>query len=137
MDLQYISSSSDMSDFDARRVKKFKISHSGELPESEANKSAKILGVEFRENMGFEDGFIENNKSNQIEIVKKITAVLNRDFDSSIEFVPDRLGHDFRYSVDAAKLADLGFALDGSERFEENLKETIRYFMDKQKSKEK
>lgn len=77
-----------------------------------------------------------SNEQENLEIVKKITAVLNRDFDSSIEFVRDRLGHDFRYSVDATKLADLGFTLDGSERFEENLKETIRYFMDKQKSKE-
>ena len=45
---------------------------SPEERKKEASKSAKILGVEFRENMGFEDGFIENNKSNQIEIVKKI-----------------------------------------------------------------
>ena len=45
---------------------------SPEERKKEASKSAKILGVKFRENMGFEDGFIENNKSNQIEIVKKI-----------------------------------------------------------------
>ena len=78
-----------------------------------------------------------SNEQENLEIVKKITAILNRDFKSSIEFVPDRLGHDFRYSVDANRLSNLGFALDGNQRFEENLKETIRYFMDKQKSKEK
>ena len=36
------SSSSHISDFDARRAKKFKISHSGELPEIEANNSIEI-----------------------------------------------------------------------------------------------
>ena len=41
-----------------------------------------------------------SNEQENLEIVKKITAILNRDFKSSIEFVPDRLGHDFRYSID-------------------------------------
>ena len=45
---------------------------SPEERDKEASKSAKILGVKFRENMGFEDGFLVNDKSNQIEIVKKI-----------------------------------------------------------------
>ena len=40
------SSSSHISDFDARRAKKFKISHSGELPESEANNSIEIENVD-------------------------------------------------------------------------------------------
>jgi len=45
---------------------------SPEERDKEASVSAKILGVKFRENMEFEDGFLVNNKSNQIEIVKKI-----------------------------------------------------------------
>ena len=44
---------------------------SPEERDKEASQSAKILGVKFRENMGFEDGFLVNDKSNQIEIVKK------------------------------------------------------------------
>ena len=48
---------------------------SPEERDKEASQSAKILGVKFRENMGFEDGFLVNDKSNQIEIVKKIRRV--------------------------------------------------------------
>lgn len=36
----------------------------------EAEKSAKILGVLVRENLGFTDGFFEKNKENQLEIIK-------------------------------------------------------------------
>lgn len=38
----------------------------------EAKKAAKIMGISVRENLGFDDGFFENNKSNQLEIIKKI-----------------------------------------------------------------
>ena len=72
-----------------------------------------------------------SNEQENLEIVKKITSVLNKDFENSITFVPDRLGHDFRYSVNADKLEDLGFTLNGSDNFEENLKETMRFFMEK------
>ena len=73
-----------------------------------------------------------SNEQENLEIVKKITSVLNKDFENSITFVPDRLGHDFRYSVNADKLEDLGFTLNGSDNFEENLKETMRFFMEKE-----
>jgi len=43
---------------------------SGELRLVEAANSAKILGVEVRENLGFADGFFSNNKAHQIEIIK-------------------------------------------------------------------
>ncbi len=38
----------------------------------EAKKAAKIMGISVRENLGFDDGFFENTKSNQLEIIKKI-----------------------------------------------------------------
>ena len=38
----------------------------------EAKKATKIMGISVRENLGFDDGFFENNKSNQLEIIKKI-----------------------------------------------------------------
>ena len=40
--------------------------------DQEASKAAKILGVSFRENLGFADGFFENNKEHQLAIIKKI-----------------------------------------------------------------
>jgi len=43
-----------------------------ETRKKEADKAAKILGVEFRENMNFLDGFIVNDKAHQLEIIKVI-----------------------------------------------------------------
>ncbi|MGB1309360.1 MAG: bacillithiol biosynthesis deacetylase BshB1 [Oceanihabitans sp.] len=37
---------------------------------TEATNAANILGVSVRKNLGFADGFFENNKSNQLEIIK-------------------------------------------------------------------
>jgi bacillithiol biosynthesis deacetylase BshB1 len=39
---------------------------------AEASVAAKILGVQFRENMNFEDGFFSNSKENQLAVVKMI-----------------------------------------------------------------
>jgi len=43
-----------------------------ELREKEANLASEIIGAKFRLNLGFQDGFIFNNKENQIEVVKAI-----------------------------------------------------------------
>ena len=43
---------------------------SAEIRDKEAKNAAKILGVEFRENLAFADGFFLNNKTNQLEIIK-------------------------------------------------------------------
>jgi len=45
---------------------------SGELRLIEAEKAGKVLGVAFRENIGLADGFFENNKQSQLEIIKII-----------------------------------------------------------------
>jgi len=36
----------------------------------EAENAAKILGIDIRENLGFSDGFFENNKEHQLEIIR-------------------------------------------------------------------
>ena len=41
---------------------------------SEAQDSAKLLKVKFRDNLGFRDGFINSDENNIIEIIKKIRA---------------------------------------------------------------
>tara|TARA_B110000967_G_scaffold153735_1_gene158233 strand:+ start:2719 stop:3441 length:723 start_codon:yes stop_codon:yes gene_type:complete len=43
-----------------------------ETRKTEAENAAKILGVSFRENMNFSDGFIVNDKAHQLEIIKII-----------------------------------------------------------------
>jgi len=45
---------------------------SGELRLKEADKSAQILGVLVRENLGFADGFFKNDKAHQLEVIKMI-----------------------------------------------------------------
>ena len=38
----------------------------------EAEIATKILDIDVRENLGFEDGFFENNKKNQLKVIEKI-----------------------------------------------------------------
>lgn len=45
---------------------------SGELRLQEAEKARKILGLEVRENLGFADGFFQNDKQHQLPIVEMI-----------------------------------------------------------------
>ena len=45
---------------------------SAEIRVKEAALAAKILGVEFRHNMGFKDGFFQNDEVHQMELVKII-----------------------------------------------------------------
>jgi bacillithiol biosynthesis deacetylase BshB1 len=45
---------------------------SGELRLKEAEAAAKILGLQFRENLGMEDGFFRNTLENQFKIIEKI-----------------------------------------------------------------
>lgn len=42
------------------------------IRKQEAAKSAEILGLSIRENLGLPDGFFENNKANQLKVVRKI-----------------------------------------------------------------
>jgi dTDP-glucose 4,6-dehydratase len=39
-----------------------------------------------------------------IELVDKICTIMGKDLDESVRFVEDRLGHDFRYSIDCEKI---------------------------------
>ena len=66
------------------------------------------------------------NEKTNIEITKKILTFLNKD-ESLIEYVTDRPGHDFRYSLDCSKLQTMGWSPRYS--FEEGLKETIEWYI--------
>ncbi|MEP6471105.1 MAG: dTDP-glucose 4,6-dehydratase [Acidobacteriota bacterium] len=65
------------------------------------------------------------NEAENIDITRKVLALLGRP-ESLIRFVDDRLGHDRRYSLDAGKLARLGFR--SSTPFEDGLEETVRWY---------
>ncbi len=58
-------------------------------------------------------------------ITKMILALLELD-ESWIEFVPDRLGHDFRYAVDSSRMHGLGW--QPKIAFEDGLAETIEWY---------
>lgn len=61
-----------------------------------------------------------------IDLVKKILELVGKD-ESNMEFVKDRLGHDFRYSVDTSKLKSLGWT--PQYKFDEALKHTISWYV--------
>jgi dTDP-glucose 4,6-dehydratase len=65
-----------------------------------------------------------------IELTKKILSLMDKD-ETSIEFVKDRLGHDFRYSVDCSKIKELGFT--PVDDFETQLKNTIKWYQENEK----
>jgi len=67
-----------------------------------------------------------NNISN-IEIVKKILAIMNYSNDL-IEFVDDRPGHDLRYGLNSSKIRN-ELKWSESVNFEDGLKETIDWYM--------
>jgi dTDP-glucose 4,6-dehydratase len=66
----------------------------------------------------------ENEKTN-LEITEKILAFLKKD-NSMIEYVQDRPGHDFRYSLDCSKIRTLGWK--PSQSFEEGLRDTVSWY---------
>jgi dTDP-glucose 4,6-dehydratase len=67
------------------------------------------------------------NERHNIEVIEQILDALGRPR-SLIAHVPDRPGHDVRYSVDSGKLHALGW--QPSRRFEETLAATVRWYQD-------
>ena len=62
-----------------------------------------------------------------IELVDKICNIMDKDLDQNAIFVEDRLGHDFRYSIDCNKIRDELFYepmyLDFNKQLEQLVKE--------------
>jgi len=83
-----------------------------------------------------------NNEWKNIELVHKICNILNEevgngpdgDYKNLITFVTDRLGHDFRYAIDASKIKnELGW--EPSQDFDGMLRQTILWYVNKYNSK--
>jgi dTDP-glucose 4,6-dehydratase len=66
------------------------------------------------------------NEKTNFEITEKILKLLKKD-ESMIEFVTDRPGHDFRYSLDCSKLLKMGWKPRNS--FEECLKDSVNWYI--------
>jgi len=72
--------------------------------------------------------FSGNNEINNLVIVKKILELMNKSEDL-IEFVEDRPGHDFRYSMSSEKVSkELGWKLKVG--FEKGIRDTIKWYLD-------
>ena len=67
----------------------------------------------------------DNEKTN-LSITYQILDYLGKD-SSSIEFVKDRPGHDWRYSLDSTKLHNMGWKPEST--FEDALKETVEWYV--------
>ncbi|RHW42793.1 dTDP-glucose 4,6-dehydratase [Neobacillus notoginsengisoli] len=67
------------------------------------------------------------NELSNLEIVKMIMAILGKS-EGFIEFVPDRLGHDKRYAINPAKLAELGWK--PAYTFENGIGQTILWYLE-------
>ena len=63
---------------------------------------------------------------NNLEMAHKLVEIFGRSTDL-IEFVPDRKGHDFRYSVDSQKVRELGFTCSVS--FDEGIQMTADWYL--------
>ena len=70
---------------------------------------------------------VQGEEKTNIEVTKQILKILDMD-ESHIEFVEDRLGHDFRYANDGTKLKELGFK--NEYNFDEWLKKTVQWYKD-------
>lgn len=62
-----------------------------------------------------------------LDITQKILELLGKD-ESMIEYVPDRKGHDFRYSLDFGKLRKLGWK--PAYRFDDALEATVKWYVE-------
>lgn len=65
------------------------------------------------------------NERENIEVAKMVLDILGKPH-SLISFVPDRPGHDWRYSIDSSAIRELGWAPKVS--FEEGLKRTVDWY---------
>ena len=71
--------------------------------------------------------FSGNNEINNFVIVKKILELINKSEDL-IEFVEDRPGHDFRYSMSSEKISkELGWK--PKVNFEKGIQDTIKWYL--------
>ena len=83
-----------------------------------------------------------NNEQTNLDIANKICSLLddiypkeNGTYKNQITFVTDRLGHDYRYAIDATKLKEeLNWIPEQS--FDEGLRKTVEWYIEKYKNQE-
>jgi dTDP-glucose 4,6-dehydratase len=71
-----------------------------------------------------------NNEIENIAIIKKILEIMGKPEDL-IEYVGDRPGHDFRYSLDSTRIRKIGWTI--KTNFEDGLRRTIEWYLSNKK----
>lgn len=66
-----------------------------------------------------------------IELVDKICKIMGKDLDESARFVEDRLGHDFRYSIDSSKIQEELLFEPLYTDFDKQLEELVKIYAEK------
>ena len=78
-----------------------------------------------------------NNEKTNLDLVETLCEIFdslmplspNKSYKELIAFVPDRLGHDFRYAIDSSKIKNqLSWMPD--KDFYDGLKETAKWYID-------
>ncbi|MDO8503317.1 MAG: dTDP-glucose 4,6-dehydratase [bacterium] len=68
---------------------------------------------------------VGGEEKRNIDVTKMILKLLGKD-ESFIEYVEDRLGHDFRYALDSSKIQSLGWKPE--HEFDDALEKTVEWF---------
>lgn len=85
-----------------------------------------ILKILFKGKSGESYNISANNEVDNLTIVRKILNIMGKSEDL-VEFISDRPGHDFRYSLDSRKIRrELSWR--PSYKFEEGLRHTINWY---------
>ncbi len=99
--------------------------------------AAALLTVAAKGRLGETYNIGGNAEAQNIEIVRKVCALLDRHrpgaapHDKLITFVADRPGHDFRYAIDATKIRDeLGWT--PSVTLDDGLARTVQWYLENQ-----
>lgn len=88
---------------------------------------AKAIDIVMEKGIPGETYLVEGEEKTNLELTKKLLEILEMD-ESMIEYVPERLGHDFRYACNGDKLRQLGWKTE--HPFDEWLPKTVQWFKD-------
>jgi len=66
------------------------------------------------------------NEMTNLELVRNVTDLMSAIFEESVEFVIDRPGHDFRYSIENKKILEL--EINSPSDFKECLSRTVEFY---------
>jgi len=71
-----------------------------------------------------------NNEIRNLDLVKKLCVLCNKDPEKSIQFVEDRKGHDFRYAIDTTDFEHTFGKIEHTP-FDKALKDTVTWYFER------